>query len=107
MICRSAELVDGGAGVRFEVQTADGPAPAFVVRAGGQPRAYVNRCMHIGVELDWLPGEFFDDSGLYLICAAHGATYEPASGRCVRGPCKGRSLIPITVVERDGEVVLE
>lgn len=107
LICASAALAEGGKGVRFEVETGGEALPAFAVRHGGKVRAYVNRCAHIGVELDWMPGEFFDDSGLYLICATHGAIYLPDSGQCVAGPCRGARLTPLAVSEQDGNVYLK
>ncbi len=100
LICASTDLANGGDGVRFH--TTDRRDPAFVIRYGGRLHAYANRCAHQSVELDWLPGKFFDESGLYLICATHGAMYEPESGRCVLGPCKGASLEKLHVVERGG-----
>ncbi len=104
LICASAALVEGGDGVRFEVAVYDGQAAAFAVRHGGRVRAFLNRCAHVPVELDWQPGRFFDLTGAYLICAMHGAHYDPGSGRCVMGPCKGRSLAALAVTERDGQV---
>ncbi len=106
MICLSEALQDGGDGVRFTVMRVTGEEPAFVVRFGGKVHAYLNRCAHVPIELDWQPGQFFDDSRLYLICATHGAMYEPESGRCVAGPCRGAYLRSIPVAERDGCVYL-
>lgn len=106
LICDSAALVEGGAGVRFSLAVRGVETPAFAIRFGGRVRGYLNRCAHVPVELDWRPGAFFDDSGLYLICATHGALYHPASGACVGGRCAGRGLIPLPVVERDGHVYL-
>lgn len=106
VICRSETLLEGGRGVRFEVATPGGTLKAFAVRYDGQVRAYINQCAHVPVELDWSEGEFFDSSGLYLICATHGAIYAPETGRCVGGPCKGGRLQPLTVSERDGNVFL-
>ena len=106
LICASADVVEGGDGVRFPVETAWGEETGFVVRWKGQVRAYVNRCAHVPVELDWQPGKFFDDSGLYLICATHGALYSPASGQCVAGPCRGGRLAPLEVVERSDAIYL-
>lgn len=51
------------------------------------------------MELDLKEGRFFDLSGDYLICATHGAMYEPADGRCIAGPCHGASLTALHVVE--------
>lgn len=107
LICRSDALVEGGDGVRFTFESASGPLPAFVVRYRGGVHAYLNRCAHVPVELDWQPGRFFDLTGFYLICAVHGAHYEPQTGRCVMGPCKGRRLRKLAVVERDGEVFVD
>ena len=106
LICAGEALAEGGRGVRFELIRFGKVQPAFVVRYDGQPRAFLNQCGHVPVELDWQEGEFFDDSRLYLICATHGALYHPASGACVGGRCAGRGLIPLPVVERDGHVYL-
>ena len=106
VICNSSELEEGGKGVRFKVLTAEGEQPAFAVRFSGMAYAYINRCAHVPVELDWTDGAFFDYSKLYLICATHGATYLPESGVCVQGPCKGKRLTRVAVEERDGKILL-
>ncbi len=109
LICASSELTDGGKGIRFNVDHHHefGVVPAFVIRYRGDIYAYLNRCAHVGVELDWMEGEFFDDSGLYLICSTHGATYAPQSGFCTGGPCKGKSLQCLKIEERDGNIFLK
>ena len=106
IICASSALVDGGPGVRFTLQRDGRDAAAFVIRYDGTVHAYLNSCAHIPVELDWMEGEFFDRSGLYLICATHGATYDPATGQCIMGPCKGQRLTPVTVEEHGGNVYI-
>lgn len=105
-ICRSSALIEGGAGVRFQVLLEQRPASAFVVRYQGVVHAYLNVCAHRGVELDWEQGQFFDVKCRWLICSAHGALYEPASGHCVSGPCQGLSLISLPIDERNGEISL-
>ena len=105
-ICTSAELVEGGSGVRFTVERHGVSEAAFVVRFRGRAHAYLNRCAHLAVELDWQQGEFFDLSGLYLICATHGALYAPESGDCLGGRCNGKGLVAVAVSERDGGVFL-
>ncbi len=89
--------------MRFELPTG---SPAFAVRYLGTARAFVNRCPHAGTELDWQPGEFFEETGLYLICSTHGALFEPSSGVCVAGPCRGACLEPLAIREREGQVEL-
>ena len=103
VICASEALADGGKGVRFELSA---HSTGFAVRHFGRVHAFVNRCPHGGTELDWQPGEFFEDSGLYLICSTHGALFEPGNGFCVAGPCRGASLEPLAVCERAGQVIL-
>lgn len=105
-LCRSSDLIDSGDGVRFEVNQGTQAAAAFVVRYRGCVHAYLNRCAHIHAELDWMEGRFFDSEGTRLICALHGAVYEPDTGKCTGGPCLGDSLIALPVEERDGFVFL-
>jgi nitrite reductase/ring-hydroxylating ferredoxin subunit len=104
VICASAALADAARGVRFEVDYFGAPAPAFAVRHAGRVQAYLNRCAHVAMELDWQEGVFFDSNGRDLLCSTHGATYDAASGGCLGGPCGGRSLVKLRVEERDGMV---
>jgi nitrite reductase/ring-hydroxylating ferredoxin subunit len=106
LICASAALAEGGRGVRFALRAPEGAQHGFAIRSCGAVRAYVNRCPHLGTELDWQPGEFFDVAGLYLICSTHGAMFEPGTGHCVAGPCRGASLERLDVRECDGRVLL-
>jgi nitrite reductase/ring-hydroxylating ferredoxin subunit len=104
-ICDASEVVDGGTGVRFDVLVQGGRASAFVVRYQGVVAGYLNRCAHVAMELDWLPGLFFEDEGRYLMCATHGAIYEPDTGACAGGPCLGRGgLLRLQVIEREGRI---
>jgi nitrite reductase/ring-hydroxylating ferredoxin subunit len=104
VICASDALVDSGHGVRFEVEYFGEAAPAFVVRNGGEVHAYLNRCAHVAMELDWQEGVFFDVSGRDLLCSTHGAVYDTRSGRCLGGPCKRSALVKLTIEEREGKV---
>jgi nitrite reductase/ring-hydroxylating ferredoxin subunit len=105
-ICASGDLAEGGDGMRFEVESGGESLPAFVIRHGGRVHAYLNRCAHIAMELDWQPGKFFDAEGEYLICSTHGALYAPESGACRGGPCKGAGLRRLDVWEADGKVYM-
>ena len=104
LICASEALADSGRGVRFEVEYFGSPAPAFVVRQAGSVHAYLNRCAHVAMELDWQEGVFFDLAGRDLLCSTHGATYDTRSGHCLGGPCNGASLVKLKVEERSGGV---
>ena len=104
LVCASELVTEGGKGVRFPVVAFGDPATGFVVRYDGKPYAYLNRCAHVPIELDWFEGEFFESSGLYLMCSTHGAIYVPDSGYCAGGPCKGGKLRPIAVREADNKI---
>jgi nitrite reductase/ring-hydroxylating ferredoxin subunit len=103
-VCEAAELEEGGRGVRFPVTAGLEDRTGFVVRYGGAVRGFLNRCAHVPIELDWNEGQFFESSGLYLMCSTHGALYDPETGRCAGGPCRGGRLRPICVVEREGKI---
>jgi nitrite reductase/ring-hydroxylating ferredoxin subunit len=103
-ICDGDQVAEGGKGVRFPVTAFGDAATGFVVRYDGKPYAYLNRCAHVPIELDWFEGEFFESSGLYLMCSTHGAIYIPESGLCAGGPCKGGKLRPIAVREVDNKI---
>lgn len=103
-ICESSDVADGGTGIRFPVTAGGEDCTAFVIRFGEHAHAYLNRCAHVPMELDWNRGEFFESSGLYLMCATHGALYEPQTGHCAGGPCRGGRLHKIGVVEQDGKI---
>ena len=103
-VCASQDLIEAGDGIRFEVPGIAGPKAAFVIRYDGQAHAYLNQCQHVPIELDWQPGRFFDLGGLYLVCATHGASYDPESGECIAGPCQGRRLPSFETLEWNGQI---
>ena len=104
LICPAAALENSGKAVRFEVEYFGENAPAFVVRLEGRVYAYLNRCGHMPMELDWREGEVFDSDGRSLICSTHGATYAAESGKCIGGPCSGTPLVSLDIDERDGGI---
>jgi nitrite reductase/ring-hydroxylating ferredoxin subunit len=103
-LCASADLEERGKAVVFDVLLWGQPARAFALRFDGRVVAYMNRCAHVPTELDWQPGEFLDLDKRWIICAVHGATYEPADGTCIAGPCRGERLMELAVAERGGQV---
>jgi len=102
-LCNSGDLAEGGLAVPFDVVYAGQHCRAFAIRFEGLPQAYLNRCTHVAMELDWQPNRVFDDSGQWLLCASHGAAFRPDTGACAGGPCRG-GLVKIALAERDGVV---
>ena len=108
VICRLDQLAAGGLAVRFEIALSgqERDLSCFAIAYDGAVYAYVNSCPHRGTELDWQPGEVFEETGLYLICATHGALFEPDSGLCVGGPCRGTHLRSLAIKVMGNDVVL-
>lgn len=102
-LCDARDLVEGGAAVPFDVVFAGQACRAFAIRYQGRAHAYLNRCSHVAMELDWQPNRFFDDTGRWLLCGSHGAVYQPDTGACAGGPCRG-GLVKVQVSERNGVV---
>lgn len=82
------------------------PINLIVVETAAGPKAYLNSCPHMGASLDLVRGRFTDVSGRFLMCAVHGALFDPENGRCVAGPCAGKGLLPIEVVMNGGRLEL-
>ena len=102
-LCNSGDLQDSALAVPFDVMFRGRTCRAFAIRFEGQSHAYVNECAHVAMEMDFQPNQFFDSSGQWLMCATHGAMYDPASGACAGGPCRG-GLEKIVLTEHDGVV---
>ena len=102
-LCNGTDLVEGGDAVPFDVIYAGQTCRAFAVRWQGRPHAYLNRCAHVAMEMDWQPNRFFDDTGQWLLCSTHGAAYRPDTGACAGGPCRG-GLVKIALSESGASI---
>ncbi len=102
-LCNADDLQDGAVAVPFDVVYAGQTCRAFAIRYRGQVHAYLNRCSHVAMEMDYQPNRFFDDTGQWLLCATHGAAYRPDTGACTGGPCRG-GLVRIALSESNGVV---
>jgi len=104
-IAASAELPPG-ASRKFLLTIAGIEEECFLINLGGEFYAYVNRCRHVPLPLDWVDNQFFTPDRRYLICQTHGALYLPASGLCVSGPgdtC-GKTLFRIPLETEAGQI---
>ena len=87
---------------KFLLPTAGEPVEAFAVNFRGELHAYVNRCRHVPMTMDWVENRFLDESGEHIVCATHGGLYRPDTGECVAGPPSGKALIRVALrVEGD------
>ncbi|WP_262692616.1 Rieske (2Fe-2S) protein [Kordiimonas aestuarii] len=76
----------------------------LVQRHGAGAVVYENRCPHAGTPLNMFDDKFIDITGGRLLCRTHGALFDIASGRCVRGPCKGDHLRAVNIDIRDDAI---
>lgn len=103
----SADLLEKGPAILFRVIKEDQIYPGFAIRINSQAKAYLNVCAHVGLRLNRDRNTLFNREGNYLYCYSHGATFDPESGLCIQGPCKGLSLIPLQISEVDGNLILD
>jgi nitrite reductase/ring-hydroxylating ferredoxin subunit len=84
---------------KFFLQIDGSEEECFIVNHGGTLYAYVNRCCHVPMTMDWIDNQFMTEDRQFILCATHGACYLPDTGECVSGPPCGKVLIhvPLTV----------
>jgi nitrite reductase/ring-hydroxylating ferredoxin subunit len=99
--CVAADLAPGHT-AKFRLECGTRRVNGFIVNHDGAFRAFVNRCPHVGTPLDLWENEFLAEDGRTIVCATHGAVFDPADGRCVAGPCAGDTLTALPL-RRDGE----
>ena len=87
----------------FELK--DGRA-IFVVERDGQFHGYLNKCPHLGVELNWEEDRFLDMDGALIQCSTHAAVFIIETGECVGGPCQGEALTAVEIHQRDGKLLI-
>jgi len=93
-----------GTSKKFTMRRGQRELEALLVNFEGNYFAYINRCPHTGITLDWVNNQFFSSDQRYLMCATHGAVFEPPTGECVWGPCFGLSLQKLEVEIEDRQI---
>ena len=100
---RLGELAERGRALVFDVLEYGRPVRAFALRIDGRAVAYLNRCAHVPVEMDWNPGEFLD--------AERVSSSAPSTARPTIRPPVAVLVDParagawaVHVTERDGKV---
>lgn len=102
VVARAGELAHGTT-KKFRLRCGGHTVEALLVNYQERLFAYVNRCRHLSLSMDWVDNQFFTEDRRYLICANHGAVYEPTTGECVVGPCYGAFLqkVPLEISGRE------
>jgi nitrite reductase/ring-hydroxylating ferredoxin subunit len=102
----NSDALAEGAFREASAERGDQPLWLVLTRQQGTPRAWMNVCPHAGRSLNYAPDRFLVDGEGQLVCAAHGAVFEPIGGECVAGPCRGDRLRVVPVVEANGAILL-
>ncbi len=76
----------------FILELETGTLEGFAVRKGRHIVAYLNRCPHMGVCLNWGENGFLNYDETLIQCSMHGALFTIEEGRCLWGPCRGEVL---------------
>lgn len=93
--------------VKFKFRRDGISRDGFAAMVDGQVIAFENVCRHLPLTIDYGDNQFFTGDGKAIICKTHGAVYEPLTGLCTEGPCKGASLFKVPFEVRDGSVWIE
>jgi len=96
--------IEHGKSKKFALRRGPRNLEALLVNFEGRHFAYINRCPHTGITLDWVNNQFFSSDNRYLMCATHGAVFEPPTGECIWGPCVGLSLQSVPIEIEQGRI---
>jgi nitrite reductase/ring-hydroxylating ferredoxin subunit len=100
-LCGLDEIPDGGG---LDVQADE--TRYVLLRRGAEVWAYLNRCPHFSISLDYEPGVFCTYEGALLMCAHHSAMFRFEDGHCIDGPCQGAALTRADIVVSGRDVCL-
>ncbi len=105
LVGHTADLKPGES-MKFLMPVRGADEECFVINFRGRFHAYVNRCRHVPMAMDWVDNQFFAERGRYLMCQTHNAYYEPASGECIAGPPEtcGKALYRVPLEIEDGRL---
>jgi nitrite reductase/ring-hydroxylating ferredoxin subunit len=99
-------LLAPGHTAKFRLDCGGRRVHGFIVNHDGTYHAYVNSCPHVGTPLDLWENEFLAEDGRALICATHGAVFDPPTGRCIAGPCTGDALTALPLRLEGASVIV-
>jgi nitrite reductase/ring-hydroxylating ferredoxin subunit len=103
-LCALDELADPGSR-GFLFREGEFLFMGFVVRVGDGVSGWVDHCPHAGMPLAVVPNRYLTREGDLILCASHGALFGLDDGKCVGGPCAGKSLWPWRVRVEGDDIV--
>lgn len=105
-LCDARALEEGRA--QGFLPDVDGNDCLFIIRHQGALYAWRNACPHMaGAPMAWKRHAYLSPDGQHIMCYAHGARFEPDTGLCVQGPCRGQYLKRVNLeIDVQGKVRL-
>jgi nitrite reductase/ring-hydroxylating ferredoxin subunit len=100
-VCASAEVTGT---LTLEVSSEAGRFPMILVQSPEGLRGYVNACPHQYLPLDYRVAQLLSADGTMLLCTAHGARFDAASGAVIGGADCGLDMVPLC--ERNGQILI-
>ena len=101
----SSSLSLGGV-VMVEIPENEDGLTALVLRTKTGVYGWLNACPHDGRRLCQDPVYLLNRKTGHMQCMHHQATFDPESGVCDDGPCKGDTLREINTIETDGQIIV-
>jgi nitrite reductase/ring-hydroxylating ferredoxin subunit len=96
LLCRADELAEGQS--RGFDPWGDGHDTVLLVRHRGELHGWLDACPHYdGTPMAWRKDAYLNADRSRIVCAAHGAQFDIASGVCTLGPCLGQSLQRVAI----------
>jgi nitrite reductase/ring-hydroxylating ferredoxin subunit len=99
-LCRLEDIPDGTS-LGFD-PWGDGRDTVLLVRQGSRVHGWHDACPHYGtqernVPMAWRKDAYLNADRTRIVCAAHGAQFDIATGVCTLGPCLGQGLRPVAL----------
>jgi nitrite reductase/ring-hydroxylating ferredoxin subunit len=96
ILCHADALAEGEA--RGFDPWREGRDTVLLVRHRGELHGWLDACPHYdGTPMAWRKDAYLNADRSRIVCAAHGAQFDIASGVCTLGPCLGQSLKRIDI----------
>jgi len=103
-LCAVVDVPDGG-GREWVHGSGEAALRVLLLRRGATVWAYVNRCPHFALPLNYEPDVFWTYDADTVMCAHHSAMFRFDDGACYDGPCQGHRLASLPV-RSDGEFIV-
>lgn len=106
VLCNKSDLPEGESR-GFDIDD-NGQDSLFIVRVKGKAYGWKNACPHIdGAPMAWRKDAYMNAKKTHIACHAHGALFELETGVCIQGPCLGKRLQAVELIEHEnGQIMI-